>query len=72
MKAKFALALCLSVATFAGTLVASKAQADDYPNPQCMRECRQEYNLCMTYTPDKAALCEARRRECIGECGAYL
>lgn len=72
MKLKYALAICLSAATLAGAFVTSKAQATDYPDPSCMRECRQEYNLCMTYTPDKAHLCEARRRECIGECGAYL
>ncbi|MBD8525961.1 hypothetical protein [Pseudomarimonas arenosa] len=72
MKMKFALAMSLSVAAFTGSLFATSARADVYPDPQCFRACQQEYRLCMTYTPDKAVLCERRRRECLTDCGTYL
>lgn len=72
MKIKFALALSLSVASLAGAFASTKAYADVYPDPSCMRACRQEFQLCMTYTPDKAALCEAHRRQCQISCGSNL
>jgi hypothetical protein len=66
MKTK--LAAFFAAALFAGSFAISTAQAYDEFS-QCMAACRQQYRLCLQYTPDKAVLCAQFNRQCQIDCG---
>lgn len=66
MKFKYMLAFALVV--FGASAGFNSVQAQD---PECLSSCRQERRACLTYTPDKAALCEAAYTQCLGSCGVF-